>query len=177
MNGQRVVATPTVANDPVARKRKSRFVTEGPWPVEAVSELMVMQRVSKRTSGLGESQPRRGMKACAAISPVYPPPASFATTHIAVALVFGLDLAWAFDHDLADIKIDALGDAFAERQKQSLAASGGCDLKNVARAVIDERGHAANARASRVDGLQPDQVVIVEFVMRRRRQLVAAGED
>jgi hypothetical protein len=54
MNGQRVVATPTVASDPVARKRKSRFVTEGPpWPAEAVSELIVMQRVSKRTSGLG----------------------------------------------------------------------------------------------------------------------------
>src|ERR1700753_4273719 len=138
MNGKRVAATPTVANDPVARKRKSRFVTEGPWPVEAVSELMVMQRVSKGTSGFGESQPRRGMKACAAISPVYPPPASFATTHIAVALVFGLDLAWAFDDDLADIKIDALGDAFAERQKQSFAALGRRDLENVASAIVHE---------------------------------------
>jgi hypothetical protein len=54
MNGQRVVTTPTVASDPVARKRKSRFVTEGPpWATEAVSELIVMQRVSKRTIGLG----------------------------------------------------------------------------------------------------------------------------
>ena len=54
MNGQSVVATPTVANDPVARNKKSRFVTEWPpWPVEAVSELIVMQRVSKRTSGPG----------------------------------------------------------------------------------------------------------------------------
>ena len=54
MNGQSVVATPTAASDPVVRNRKSRFVTEWPpWPVEAVSELIVMQRVSKRTSGSG----------------------------------------------------------------------------------------------------------------------------
>ena len=54
MNGQRVVATPTVASDPVTRKRKSRFVTERPpWPVEAVSELIVMQRVSNERAGLG----------------------------------------------------------------------------------------------------------------------------
>ena len=31
--------------------------------------------------------------------------------------------------------------------------------------------------ARRVDRVEPDQVVVVEFVMRRRRQLVAAGED
>ncbi len=43
MNGQMVVATPTTASDPVVRKRKSRFVTEWPpWPVESVSELIVM---------------------------------------------------------------------------------------------------------------------------------------
>jgi hypothetical protein len=43
MKGQSVVATPTVASDPVARKRKSRLVTEAPpWPAEAVSELIVM---------------------------------------------------------------------------------------------------------------------------------------
>jgi hypothetical protein len=48
MNGQTVVATATVASEPVARKRKSRFVTEAPpCPSEAVSELIVIQRVSK----------------------------------------------------------------------------------------------------------------------------------
>lgn len=59
MNGQMVVATATAASDPVVRKRKSRFVTEAsPWPSEAVSELIVMQRVSKiKPSGLGIVKP------------------------------------------------------------------------------------------------------------------------
>ncbi len=53
MNGQIVVATPTAASPPVARNRKSRFVTEAPpWPSEAVSELIVIQRASK-TIGAG----------------------------------------------------------------------------------------------------------------------------
>ena len=82
MNGQRVVATPTVASDPVARNKKSRFVTEWPpWPVEAVSELIVMQRVSKRTSGFGIPNHQRRMNSTARAPFVYPPLSSLATTH------------------------------------------------------------------------------------------------
>jgi len=78
MNGQRVVATPTVASDPVARNRKSRFVTEAPpWPTEAVSELIVIPCASK--AGLGSQNHRRRMNSTARALCVYPPPASLAT--------------------------------------------------------------------------------------------------
>jgi hypothetical protein len=78
MNGQTVAATPTVASDPVIRKRKSRFETEAsPWPSAAVSELIVMQRASKkRPAGILKTSAPNDRPAQEVL---YPPPAPLAT--------------------------------------------------------------------------------------------------
>src|SRR5271166_6998862 len=78
MNGQIVAATPTVANEPVIRKSKSRFETEAPpWPSAAVSELIVIKRASsnERPGILKTSAPNEGP----AQEVLYPPPAPLAT--------------------------------------------------------------------------------------------------
>src|SRR5271156_3044150 len=78
MNGQIVAAVPTAASDPVIRKSMSRFVTGAPpWPSAAVSELIVMQRVSlnERPEILKTSPPNLGPTQ----DVLYPPPAPLAT--------------------------------------------------------------------------------------------------
>src|ERR1700722_4128241 len=177
MNGQRVVATPTVASDPVARNKKSRFVTEWPpWPVEAVSELIVMQRVSKRTSGFGIPNHRRRMNSTARAPFVYPPPSPLATPRSPRTLVV-LGFPRRFDDDPAGVEIDAQRNGFCEREKQGFPPVGRRDLENVPSAMVHERYDPADRRPCCVNGFQSYQVVVVEFVLAGRRQLVAASED
>src|ERR1700722_7188314 len=176
MNGHSVVATPTVANDPVARNRKSRFVTEAPpWPTEAVSELIVMQRVSKRTSGPGiPTTAPDELNGASAF--VYPPPLPLATPRWLQRLVV-LDFARGFDDNPPGSEIDARRNTFGKRKKQGFPSVGRRDLENVPSAVVHERYNATEPRPLDVDGFQPDQIIVVEFVLVGRWQLVTAGGE
>src|SRR5579863_7620721 len=105
---------------------------------------------------------------------VYPPRSSLATTHARRTLVFALDFARRLYDDATGVEIDARRDALGERQKQRFAALSRRDLEDVAGAVIHERDDAAERRARRIDRFKPDQIVVVEFVLAWRRQLIAA---
>src|SRR5579872_6609942 len=108
---------------------------------------------------------------------VYPPHATLATVLWLRTLIFGLELARRLDDDPSGVEIDAGRDPLGERQKQGFAALNRRDLENVAGAMVHERDDPADRRSGRVDRLESDQIVVVEFVMRWRRQLIAPGED
>src|SRR5690348_1516751 len=122
MNGQSVVRTPTVASDPVARNRKSRFVTEAPpWPSEA--ELIVIAARSPKPSA--PDSPAQAPR-------VYPPLSPLATVRGSFSVGLILDFARRQDDDPPGGEIDRRRDLLGERQEQGFAAVRRRDFENVA---------------------------------------------
>src|SRR5271169_6201722 len=92
-------------------------------------------------------------------------------------LDFVFDLARRLDHDPPGVEVYRRGDPPGEWQEQGFAAADRRDLENVAAAVVHHRHDPAERRAAPIDSVEADEIVVVEFVIARRRQLVAAGED
>ena len=135
MNGQIVVAKPTVAIEPVARNKKSRFVTEGLHGLSKPSRNSSSCSASPTTSGSGI--PTKAPDEVCAASCVSAPRA---LSNRPVRFQAGRPRPReAVRYDPSGVEIDALRDALGERQKQGFASVDRRDLQNVAGAVVHER--------------------------------------